>query len=134
MSEKELQSYEGLCSCLDEYPNSQRDFPFGVDVLVFKLKGKIFALMSWQDDPIRLSLKCDPEEAIKFRILYSAITPGYHLNKRHWNTVTCDGSVPDVVIREMIHHSYQLVRAGLPVDIRKQIPEAEGSIVEQCSP
>jgi len=121
MSISNLQTYEGLCSFLDSLPASRRDFPFGFDVLVHKLAGKIYSLMSWQADPIRLSLKSDPTEALRLRGLYSAITPGYHLNKRHWNTLLCDGSVPDDIVQGLILQSYNLVKSGLPRGVRTQL-------------
>lgn len=116
-----LQTYENLCLFLDSLPGSRRDFPFGFDVLIHKVGGKVFSLMSWQADPIRLSLKCDPAEALHLRGLYPAITPGYHLNKTHWNTLFCDGTIPDDIVRRSIIESYNLVKAGLPRDIRSQL-------------
>src|SRR4051794_10232125 len=88
--------------------------PFGDDVLVFKIAGKIFALASLDDVPPRVNLKCDPEVALDLRDRYEEITPGYHMNKRHWNTVVLTGRVPDPELRRMIDHSYELVCATLP--------------------
>ncbi len=93
------------------------DTPFGPDVLVFRVMGKMFALA-----PIAvfntLNLKCDPERATELRERYEGITPGYHMNKQHWNTVEVSGSVPPTLIRELVDHSYDLVRASLPKKFR----------------
>ena len=81
---------------------------------MFKVSGKMFALARLDGDPLSVSLKCEPELAQQLRETHPAVTPGYHLNKRHWNTVTLDGSLADRVIREMIEDSYDLVVSGLP--------------------
>jgi predicted DNA-binding protein (MmcQ/YjbR family) len=89
------------------------DYPFGDEVAVFKVAGRMFALVPLGEAAGSVSLKCDPELAIDLRGRYAGITPGYHLSKRHWNTVTLDGSVPDEDVRELIDHSYDLVVAQL---------------------
>jgi predicted DNA-binding protein (MmcQ/YjbR family) len=91
------------------------DFPFAPEISVFKVLGKMFAL-SWIDArPLKVNLKCDPEDAIRLRGEYEGlIAPGYHMNKRHWNTVRVDGELPDRLVRELIEDSYDLVVAGLP--------------------
>ena len=94
-------------------PGSVEDFPFGDEPAVFKVAGRMFALVSLGSTPGSVSLKCDPDVADGLRVRYAAITPGYHLNKRHWNTVALDGSVPDEELRELIDHSYDLVVARL---------------------
>lgn len=94
-------------------PGSAEDYPFGDEVAVFKVAGRMFALVSLGPAPGNVSLKCDPGLATELRGRYAAIIPGYHLNKRHWNTVTLDGSVPDEEVLELIDHSYDLVLAGL---------------------
>ena len=81
---------------------------------MFKVAGKVFALVPLAESPGSVSLKCDPDLAAGLRSRYPAVTPGYHLNKRHWNTVTLDGSVPEDELLDLIDHSYQLVVAGLP--------------------
>ncbi|MBN1185587.1 MAG: MmcQ/YjbR family DNA-binding protein [Bacteroidales bacterium] len=86
-------------------------FPFDDDALVFKVMGKMFALTSLEDRT--LSLKCDPEKAIVLREQYPSVTPGYHMSKKHWNTIQLNGSIPDTLIREWIVDSYGLVVAGL---------------------
>lgn len=83
-------------------------FPFDEETLVFKASGKIFALVSLDGD-LSINLKCDPGKAIELRERYTAVTPGYHMNKKHWNTVIVDGSVPDKEIFSWIDHSYDLV-------------------------
>lgn len=105
--------YEALCDYLDSKPGSRRDMPFGADALVFKVLDKMYALVAWQADPLAISLKADPTDAVIQRRQYSAVKPGYHLHKKHWNTVTLDGSIPDDEIRSMIDDSYDLVARGL---------------------
>jgi predicted DNA-binding protein (MmcQ/YjbR family) len=83
-------------------------FPFGGDTLVFKVKGRIFALANLDGD-LSVNLKCDPSLAPEFREKYPAVTPGYHMNKKHWNTVLLDGSIPDREVFSWIDHSYNLV-------------------------
>ena len=100
-------------ACLAQ-PGSVEEFPFSEGVSVFKVAGKMFALSSLGSRPLKVSLKCDPELAHQLRTSYAAIEAGYHLNKRHWNTITLDGSVPDDMVRDMLEDSYDLVVAGLP--------------------
>lgn len=90
------------------------EFPFGPGTSVFKVGGKIFAISGLDGIPLKVSLKCDPEVAVRLRAGHSAIVPGYHLNKRHWNTVTLDESLPGLLVREMIEDSYDLIVAKLP--------------------
>jgi predicted DNA-binding protein (MmcQ/YjbR family) len=92
---------------------SAEDYPFGEEVAVFKVAGRMFALVSLAPASGSVSLKCDPGLAAHLRGRYAAINPGYHLNKRHWITVTLDGSVPDEEVLELVDHSYDLVLAGL---------------------
>jgi predicted DNA-binding protein (MmcQ/YjbR family) len=94
-------------------PGSVEDYPFGDEVAVFKVAGRMFALVSLGPPPGSVSLKCDPDLADELRARHAAITPGYHLNKRHWNTVTLDGSVPEDELHGLIDHSYELVVARL---------------------
>ncbi|WP_301175636.1 MmcQ/YjbR family DNA-binding protein [Actinomadura geliboluensis] len=95
-------------------PGSVEDYPFGDGVAVFKVAGRMFALVSLGEPPGTVSLKCDPDLAVDLRNRYKAITPGYHLHKRHWNTVAPDGSVPDDELLELINHSHELVVERLP--------------------
>ena len=92
---------------------SKKEFPFGVDVVVFKVKNKMFALYGFEDGVIRLNLKCDPNDAIAYREIYKCVIPGYHMNKKHWNTIILDGSMKDEVLIEMINESYDLVVSKL---------------------
>jgi predicted DNA-binding protein (MmcQ/YjbR family) len=97
---------------LREYCISKKDvaesFPFGDDTLVFKAKGKIFMLANLDGD-LSINLKCDPELALELRERYPSVQPGYHMNKKHWNTIYLDGSVPDREVFSWIDHSYGLV-------------------------
>ena len=88
--------------------------PFGPDVLVFKIGGKIFALAALDEMPTIVNLKCDPDLALELRDRYEQVTPGYHMNKRHWNSVEIEGGLPDAELRKMIDHSYDLVAKKLP--------------------
>ncbi len=92
-------------------PETEETFPFGPDVLVLKTKGKSFLLIPLNSDPVQFNAKCDPEKALQLRESYEGILPGYHMNKKHWNTILLDGSVPDKLIRELIDHSYELIRS-----------------------
>jgi predicted DNA-binding protein (MmcQ/YjbR family) len=89
----------------------EQSLPFGPDVLVLKTSGKIFLLIPLDTDPLRFNAKCHPERAEQLREEYSGIVPGYHMNKKLWNTVLLDGSVPGTLVRELIDHSYELIRA-----------------------
>jgi predicted DNA-binding protein (MmcQ/YjbR family) len=88
--------------------------PFGETVIVFKVGGKMFGLASLDEVPTTVNLKCDPDLALELRDRYEQVRPGYHMNKKHWNTVELGTEIPDAEIRKMIDHSYGLVAAGLP--------------------
>lgn len=90
-------------------PNSRVDYPFGLDVAVYKVEDKMYALLSEHKDPTQLSLKCDPILAEVLREKYDEIMPGYHLNKKHWNTILLTGQVPTDELQDLIRHSYLLV-------------------------
>lgn len=105
--------YDALCNYLIAKPGARRDMPFGPDALVFKVLDKMFALVAWQADPLTVSLKADPVDALILRKQYEAVKPGYHLHKKHWNTVTIDGSIPDEELRLMMDESYTLVVQGM---------------------
>src|SRR6058998_4266129 len=94
--------------------------PFGEDVLVFKVAGKIFALAPLDEVPARANLKCDPDLALELREHYEQVQPGYHMNKKHWNTVEIDSGIPDAELRKMIDHSYELVTKSLSKAERKK--------------
>jgi predicted DNA-binding protein (MmcQ/YjbR family) len=100
-----------LCAGL---PAAVEDYPFGDGVAVFKVAGRMFALVPLEGSPSNVSLKCKPDLAAELRARYPAVRPGYHLNKQHWNTIDLDGSIDDDELREMIDHSYQLVLDRLP--------------------
>ena len=104
---------DDLRRCCLGKPGALEDFPFGEQVSVFKVAGKMFALSDLDGMPLEVSLKCDPELAQALRAQHPAIRAGYHLNKRHWNTVTMDGTIDDDEIEEMIQDSYDLVVASL---------------------
>jgi predicted DNA-binding protein (MmcQ/YjbR family) len=99
--------------CLTK-PGASEETPFGPDVLVFKVGGKMFALAALDEVPLTLNLKCDPDLALDLRDRYEQVRPGYHMNKKHWNTVEIESEIPDADLRNMIDHSYQLVINRLP--------------------
>ena len=100
---------------------SDEEFPFGPETSAFKVAGKIFALSRLSEDPLRVSLKCDPSLAEELRNAHPAVTPGYHLNKRHWNTVVIDGSLSDEMIRDLVEDSYDLIVSKLPQERRQAL-------------
>ena len=103
-------------------PGAEETFPFGPENSVFKVAGKLFAIAPLKAKPLRVSLKCEPALAEGLRAAHPEIIPGYHLNKRHWNTVTLDGSIPDDEIKDMVQDSYDLVVASLTRAQRAQLP------------
>lgn len=107
-------NFETLRDYLLGKPGAREDFPFDSTTLVLKVCGKMFALLGLDEEPLRVNLKCDPHKAELLRERYPAIIPGYHMNKRHWNTVILDGSLDDAIIRELIDESYSLVVQGQP--------------------
>ena len=103
MNIEELRSY-----CLLK-PGAEETFPFGINTLVFKADGKAFLLAGIDEEDLQFNVKCDPEKAIELRESYPCVQPGYHMNKKHWNTIVVDGSVPDKMLKEWIDDSYNLV-------------------------
>ena len=101
--------YSAAKAYLLSKPEAIEDYPFGVDVLVPKVKGKMFATLSMNGDTANMNLKCDPNQAFELRDLFPAVIPGYHMNKKHWNSIILDGSIPVGEIERMIDHSYGLV-------------------------
>jgi predicted DNA-binding protein (MmcQ/YjbR family) len=95
-------------------PNAVREYPFGEDVAVYKVEDKMFALIAEGKEPVRLSLKCDPQLATTLRAEYESVQPGYHLNKKHWNTLLLSGQLSLEQVQDLIRHSYLLV-SGLEV-------------------
>ncbi|MEW2081203.1 MmcQ/YjbR family DNA-binding protein [Streptomyces sp. NPDC005283] len=117
MKAQELRAF-----CL-EFNAAVEEFPFGPETSVFKVLGKLFALSSLAAEPLKVNLKCEPDIAVQLRADHAAIAPGYHMNKRHWNTVTVD-QLPDRMVRELIEDSYDLVVAGLPRADRLRLDRA----------
>jgi len=112
--------------CLRQ-PGAAEEFPFGPEHSVFKVAGKMFALSALDRTPLEVSAKCEPDLAVSLRASYPAIRPGYHLNKRHWNTITIDGALPDQLVRDLVEDSYDLVVSALPKRVREELgwaPEA----------
>ena len=106
--------YASARSYLLSRPEAVEDFPFGPDVAVMKITDKMFATLSDEKGTARMNLKCDPDQAIMLRDIFDAVLPGYHMNKRHWNTVVLDGSIPRGEVERMVDHSYALVVSKLP--------------------
>ncbi|MFD7970824.1 MmcQ/YjbR family DNA-binding protein [Streptomyces clavifer] len=107
MTPQELRAF-----CL-EFNASTEEFPFGPETSVFKVLGKVFALSALDGRPLTVNLKCDPDDAVRLREEHPAIVPGWHMNKRHWNTLTVQ-ELPGRMVRELVEDSYDLVVAGLP--------------------
>lgn len=114
MNIEELRTY-----CLS-LPHATEDMPFGEDTLVFKVGGKIFLLTGLRGS-FYINLKCDPEYALELRESHNSIRPGYHMNKKHWNTVEVDGALSDDFLGELINHSYQQVIATLTKKVRVEL-------------
>jgi predicted DNA-binding protein (MmcQ/YjbR family) len=106
--------------CLNK-PHVTESTPFGADVLVFKVAGKMFALAALDEIPVTVNLKCDPDLALELRDRYEQVRPGYHMNKKHWNTVEIDSGISETELRKMIDHSYDLVVKSLPKAIRAKL-------------
>lgn len=106
-------NYKSISKYLLDKPEAVEDYPFGPDAAVFKVKQKMFALLSVKNGVINMNLKCDPYKAAALRDVYEAVIPGYHMNKLHWNTLLLDGSIADLEVKNMIDHSYALVVNGL---------------------
>ena len=106
--------------CLS-FPGAVESFPFGPEHSVFKVEGKLFAISALGSAPLRVSLKCEPELAVALRASYPCVAPGWHLNKRHWNTVTLDGSLPDELVRDMVEDSYDLIVARMSRAVQQQL-------------
>lgn len=94
--------------CLDK-PGAEETLPFGPDTVVYKVGGKAFLLTSFDSENLRFNVKCDPEKAVELREEFACVLPGYHMNKKHWNTIVVDGSVHSKQLQEWIDHSYELV-------------------------
>jgi predicted DNA-binding protein (MmcQ/YjbR family) len=103
------------------FPGASEEHPFGPQTAVYKVAGKIYAISRLEARPLQVSLKCDPALAEQLREAHDAIAPGYHLNKRHWNTMTLDGSLPDRMVRDMLEDSYDLIVSSLPRARREEL-------------
>ncbi len=114
-------SLDELAKVFARHPGASDEYPFGPGALVYKVGGKMFGLVAEDAWPLTITLKCDPDLALELRAQYPAVQPGYHFNKKHWNTLTLDGSIPLDELIELIDHSYQLVVAGLPRSKRTRL-------------
>lgn len=104
-------------------PGTEETLPFGPEALVLKVAGKMWLLIALDSKPLQLNAKCDPERATELRARYPAhILPGYHMSKKHWNTLILDGTLPNSLVTELLDHSYQLVVASLTRAQRAQLP------------
>ena len=110
-----------LTSTLLAFAGATEEYPWGSSPMVIKVGGKMFAIVGLEADPLKISLKADPEDAIIQRNMYEAVQPGYHLNKEHWNTVTLDDSIPDKLLKQMIDESYQLISKKLSRKVKLEI-------------
>lgn len=108
-----MKELEPLRQVLLSRPGTTEETPFGPEALVYKVLGKMYAIVAWESQPLHITLKCDPDQAMFLRDLYPAVKPGYHTNKVHWNTVELDGTVPEAELLGMIGDSYALVAKGL---------------------
>jgi predicted DNA-binding protein (MmcQ/YjbR family) len=122
----------GLRSWCLQQTGAVEEFPFGPETAVFKVAGKIFALSALEGTPLAVSVKCEPDLAVALRDSYPAIRPGYHLNKRHWNTITLDGSLPDQLVRDLIEDSYDLVVSALSKHVRERLGWAPGGAADRA--
>ena len=110
-----------LCAYLESKPGAFPDYPFDELTRVYKVGGKMFALIAENENPLRMNLKCDPADALALRAEHEAILPGWHMNKKHWNTIVLDASLPDTLVKEMIDHSYDLIVENLPLKNRSKL-------------
>lgn len=124
-----MKTLEQLRHYCQQKPGAYENFPFDNVTLTFRVKGKMFALCNVNDAPLEVNLKCDPELSELLRQHYEAIKPGWHMNKRHWNTVTLDGSIPEDEIKELIDMSYELVVKKLPKSEREKLEQSLSFIV-----
>ena len=114
---------EQLENILISKNGSTKEFPFNDDVMVFKVMNKMFALLMFKEQPLRINLKCLPEDALGYRELYKCVTPGYHMNKKHWNTVILDGTMKDEILTDMIDESYNLIVAKLTKKEKEELKD-----------
>lgn len=117
---------EQLRELLLSFPGVTEEEPFGPEVIVYKVQGKMFALVDYDSLPPAMNLKCDPDRALDLRDAYAAIRPGYHMNKRHWNTLDLNNSLNATLVTELVRHSYDLVVPSLPRLVRNNLAEITG--------
>lgn len=118
MPMNKLEHIRNLCLSMK---GATEDMPFDETTLCFRVGGKIFAITDIEDRPVKVNLKCDPEKAIELRELYEYITPGWHMNKKHWNTVNLESGITDELTRELVIESYDLIFKKLPLKEKKKI-------------
>lgn len=123
MTNMTLNEFENI---LISKPGSTKEFPFGEEAMVFKVMNKMFALVAWQEVPLRITLKSLPEDAVGYRELYACVNEGYYMNIKHWNTITLDGSMSDEVLVSMIDESYDLVVSKLSKKEKAELAELSG--------
>jgi len=115
----DIESFRSYCINLE---GVEETFPFGPDTLVYKVYGKVFAITGLDDEEFSVNLKCDPERAVELREEYpDHIIPGWHMNKKHWNTVYFENGLNQNLLRDLIDHSYELVVDGLPQSVKKKM-------------
>ena len=119
-------SLASLREFLLSQPGATEDTPFGPEILVYRIAGKMFALVNWQAEPLTINLKCEPELALLLREIHPEVKPGWHMNKQHWNTVTLVEDLDTDLWQGWIEHSYERVVAGLPRARRPQAPTLSG--------
>jgi predicted DNA-binding protein (MmcQ/YjbR family) len=112
-----------FCALCRSFPEVEETTPFGPEAIVYKVGGKMFALAMSDEVPTQANLKCDPERSLELRDRYEDIMPGYHMNKKHWNTLNLGGRLPNALVRELIEHSYALVVAALPKKAREGLSD-----------
>ena len=115
--------YDAARTYLLAMPEAVEDFPFGIETAVFKVRDRMFATLGFINGMASMNLKCNPDEALALRDIFPAVRPGYHMNKRHWNTLTLGGRLPNALIAELIRHSYDLVVTSLPKKLRAEITQ-----------
>ncbi|MCA9527220.1 MAG: MmcQ/YjbR family DNA-binding protein [Myxococcales bacterium] len=113
--------FEKVRRALAAMPGAEESFPFGPDVLVYKVGGRMFALLPLEGEPARVNLKCEPDRAVVLRQRYAGVQPGYHMDKRHWNTVLLDGGLPTDELTFLLQHSWDLVVGGLKKAEREKL-------------
>lgn len=125
---------DALRDCFLGFPEVTEETPFDEHTVVYKTAGKMFALIDWEQKPLRMNLKCDPLLAEELRDQYPCVVPGYHMNKKHWNTVFIDGSVSDEQLGEWVCHSFEKVVAGMSKNLREKLLEKREKGEKSSSP